>query len=164
MNKKQITEADTDIIEQWYKDAETQTLEILPIFLSNIMNNYSHDYGTICKALGAGSVATAWAMNNHPQGGISGFQAGAVMWEFITNWDESYKDKPINLINYEYMLYPQYRHHFEKTISQSTWEWLQKEAAINLKKDNNHTNENVVMHWQSIIDGIIPFGYTLKKD
>ena len=116
---KQITEADTDIIEKWYTDATSQTLETLPAFLKEIMN-YQHDYGTICKALGAGSVATAWAMNKHPQADITGFQAGAVMWEFIVNWSSSYKDKPLKLINYEKMLYPQYSNNFEKTISQST--------------------------------------------
>ena len=35
------------------------------------------DYGTVCHAIALSAVART------AQGGITGFQAGAVMWEFI---------------------------------------------------------------------------------
>lgn len=86
---KKITEEDKVHLE-WYKQASKQTLETLPSFLKNLMEGYNHDYGTVCHALAAGAVATAWAMNAHDNGGITGFQAGAVMWEFIKGWNKSY--------------------------------------------------------------------------
>lgn len=74
-----ITEKDKDIIEQWYKDASKQTIDTLPEFMNHVLKDYKHDYGTICKAIGACVIAAAWAANASPQGGITGFQAGEVM-------------------------------------------------------------------------------------
>lgn len=120
-------ETSKKIIEQWLKDAQEQTLESLPSFLNHLMNDYKHDYGTICHALSIGSIATMKAMNKCEQGGITGHQAGAIMWENIQNWMTEYRDKPLTLVDYSKMLYPQYDYHFDKTISSSTWEFLQKD-------------------------------------
>ncbi len=43
-----------------------------------------------------------------------------MMWQFITNWMSEYKDKPLRLVNYDKMLYPQYAGDFSKTISKET--------------------------------------------
>src|SRR5690349_20327046 len=61
---------------QWYVDAHApeMTLETLPEFLRHLTEDYHHDYGTICHALAAGAIATAYAMDRSPQGGITGFQ------------------------------------------------------------------------------------------
>ena len=64
----------------WYAQAadKAMTLETLPAFLKELAE-YKHDYNTICYALTAGAIATAWALNRTPNGGITGFQAGAIM-------------------------------------------------------------------------------------
>lgn len=47
---KQITEKDNEQ-EIWFKEAEKQTLETLPEFIRHLLEDYGHDYGTICHAL-----------------------------------------------------------------------------------------------------------------
>jgi len=154
--------------DEWYKEAEakTMTLKTLPKFLKKLSGKYNHDYGTICHALTASALAAINAMNRTSQGGITGFQAGAVMWRFIREWGMDLKDKPLRLVNYSNMLYPQYDYHFEKTINSNTWKWLQAEAKKNLDGDNmcHHASPNVIAHWQSIVDGKVPFGYAVKED
>lgn len=112
-----ITEKNVEIIEQWYKDASSQTLETLPQFMNHVLNDYRHDYGTICKAIGACAIAAAWAANASPQGGITGFQAGAVMWEFIRNWNYRRNKCGLKIVDIDDMLYPQYGAKFDKTIT-----------------------------------------------
>ena len=58
------------------------------------------DYGTVCHAIALSAVATAWAANKTAQGGITGFQAGAVMWEFIKNWSYSSNKTGMRLVDY----------------------------------------------------------------
>lgn len=53
-----------------------------------------HDYGTICVAIGAIAAAAARAADRSPNGGITGFQAGAVFWEFTRAWGVFGKDTP----------------------------------------------------------------------
>lgn len=156
MTKQQITE-EMKIHEEWY--TSEQTLETLPSFLKHLTEDYHHDYGTICHAIAAGAVATARSMADW--GGITGFQAGCVMWEFIQKW-MSY-ETPMKLVKYENMLYPQYAHDFSKQISSETWEWLQEQAKKKLyNADEEYLHPAVKAHWQSIIDGIVPFGYEVK--
>lgn len=226
---KQITEG-MNVHKEWYEKAKSVKLEELPDFINSLMNDYSHDYGTICHALAAGGIATMWAMNKHEQGGITGFQAGCIMWQFIREWNCKNNKTGLKMVDYDNMLFPQYEHKFEKTIDQSTWESIQKEAV-------NHINEadkdyekylkdieqykvdienyvkkypdyyenrkyydrlgsgtgkewdayyekeksgfefapnepfccvnkdgGVYKHWQSIINGVIPFGYEIAED
>jgi len=161
MNKKTITE-EMGIHKEFYKEAKGMTLDKLPEFLNKLMDDYEHDYGTICHALAAGAIATMWAMNKHPQGGITGFQAGCIMWEFIRNWMN--EEGPLKLLSYEKMLYPQYIDRFDKIISKDTWEWLQEQAKQKLDGDIKEVHPTVVAHWSSIKDGEVPFGYRVAEE
>ncbi len=95
-----ITE-EMGVHKDWYKQAEKQTLESLPEFMRHLLSDYQHDYGTICHAVAACAVGAAWAANSAPHGGITGFQAGAVMWEFIRHWKYDGQDKPLQLLDWE---------------------------------------------------------------
>lgn len=150
--------------EDWYKEARKQTLETLPGFLKKLTEDYGHDYGTICHAIAAGAIGAAWAVERCPQGGITGFQASAVMWEFIQKWESI--EGPLRLIRYELMLYPQYEEQFaNKTIQKSTWEYLQKIAGEKLDNpDNGNAHGDVKKHWRSILNGQVPFGYEVAND
>ena len=159
MERQVITE-EMGVHKEWYKQGEGMTLDKLPEFINHLLNDYTHDYGTICHAIAAGTVATAWAMNNDPHGGITGFQAGAVMWEFVRNW--MHEDGPMKLVRYDNMLYPQYDDNFDKVISKETFEYLQEKAKENLERGEAHPS--VMAHWQSIVDGNVPFGYKIKED
>ena len=163
-----ITEKDKDVLEQWRKEAAEQTIETLPAWLKHLSEDYEHDYGTICHAIALAAYAAARAVDRGPQGGITGFQAGAIMWEFMRYWNHI--EGPARLVQYKNMLYPQYEDQYNKTIGKKTWEWLQKEAQTNLTeaaKDRLagliEPSTTVTEHWQSIIDGKVPFGYTIEE-
>lgn len=160
-NVCEITE-EMGVHKEWYKQAKEITAETLPEFIRHLSEDYNHDYGTICHALAAGAIATCWVINRSPSGGITGFQAGGVMWEFIKNWMH-YENDPMRLVKYDNMLYPQYGHNFEKIISKNTFKWLQKEANEKLTASEN-AHPEVIEHWKSIVDGQVPFGYEIGED
>ena len=149
--------------QSWYDEARKQTNETIPSFLQKLFD-YKHDYNTICYACGAAAVAAATAINNN-----HGFPRGAIMWEFITGWFQE-EDKPMQLVKFENMLYPQYKNYFDKTISQETADWLISKAKEKLElytdKDSfSHTaHPTVVAHWRSIAKGELPFGYKVVKE
>lgn len=166
MSKERIsisegTEEFKEILKEWDNQARNMTLEKLPEFLNHLLNDYRHGYGTICHAIAVGSVATAWAMDKGEQGGITGFQGSAVMFEFMRKWDLGLKEVPFKLVNFENMLYPQYNDKFQKIISKGTWEYLQTKAKQNLD-ERGMVHPDVKKHWEEIVEGIVPFGYIVQ--
>ena len=158
---KRITEKDDEHL-AWYMDSCNQTLESLPGFLLHLSEDYEHDYGTIVHAITAAALAAATVMDHSPGGGITGFQASCVMWEFIAKW-MGYDNQPLRLIKYEEMLYPQSEEHFDRTLSPDTAKWLQTEAQKRLAEDwEVSPNLAVIEHWQRLATGSLPFGYTVK--
>lgn len=147
--------------DEWYKTAKSITIDTLPEFMEHLMRDYIHDYGTICHALAAGAIAAATALDSEPEGGITGFQASAIMWEFITHWNHESNKCGMRLIDYDNFLYPQYADKFQKVISQDVWNSLQTQAKTNIELSDGHVHPNVLAHWQSIVDGKVPFGYTI---
>ena len=147
---------------EWFKQAEKQTLKTLPDFINHVMNDYSHDYGTVCHAVAACALAAAWAANEEPNGGITGFQASFVMWDFIKQWSFTHNKTGLRIVDFDNMLYPQYENKFNKTISKDLWERLQDEAKNLLAESGRNANPAVVSHWKSISAGVVPFGYTVE--
>lgn len=153
-------ERDEATWKQWFVDAKDQTLDTLPEFMRHITRDYRHDYGTVCHALAACAVAATWAAEKGQ--GITGFQAGFIFWDFYRHWMQ--EDGPARMLKYEDMLYPQYERRF-RTIGAETWEWLQAEAATKLAEaDSEFVHPNVLTHWQSIVDGNVPFGYLVEVE
>lgn len=148
--------------EEWYKAAKNMTVDRLPEFIRHLTKDYKHDYGTICHAVAASGLAAMHAMNKTPIGGITGFQAGCVMWEVIQRWMNF--SGPLKLIEFENMLYPQFEHKFEKTISKTTWEYLQKRAKEFLAARTDAAAKTVVDHWKSVAEGNIPFGFKIDEN
>lgn len=157
--KKIITEKD-GAHEDWYKRASDMTLDKLPAFLKELCDGYGHDYGTICHAVAAAALAAAHVIDQSPNGGITGFQAGAVMWEFVRHW--LHEDGPMSLVKYQDLLYPQYEHNF-KTISRATADWIKAEAK-KLLKMQERTHPDIKAHWERIAKGEIPFGLGVGED
>ena len=74
-------------------------------------------------------------------------------------------DAPARILTYENMLYPQYENKFQKVISKETWEWLQAEAHKNLEKNiDREISPTIRKHWMDIVDGKVPFGYTVTEE
>lgn len=133
MERKQITE-EMKIQEEWYKEARDMTIDKLPDFLNKLTDQYHHDYGTICHAVAAAAIGAAWAVEKSPAGGITGFQAGAIMWEFIRQWNFSYNKTGLRIIDYDNFLYPQYAEKFDKVLSADVWKAIQKEARAKVEE------------------------------
>lgn len=91
---------------------------------------------------------------------ITGAQARVIMWEIIKNWMYPNNKCGLKLVDYDNMLYPQCDYEFDKAISENTWNHLQEQAKENLATRDACCK--VREHWQSIADGVIPFGYTLR--
>ena len=149
---------------EWFEQAKKQTLETIPEFVRHIMNDYVHDYGTVCHAVSACAVAAAWAANEEPQGGITGFQAGFVMWDFVKQWSFSNNKTGLRILDYDNLLYPQYGYKFDKTISTNTWEAIRAQAKVYLDEKKEYVHQNVEAHWRSIVDGVVPHGFVVKDD
>ena len=139
-----ITEKDVEIIEQWYKDAPKQTIETLPEFMSHVLNDYYHDYGTICRAI------------------------AVVMREFIRHWNRTNNKTGMCLIDYDDMIYPQYENRFAKTITKGLMESLVKEAKKHIAEYEGNSKSmvhpDVLAHWKEIAQGIPPFGYKVVDE
>ena len=162
--KTAITE-EMRLEKEWFAEAKKQTLETLPAFINHVMNDYIHDYGTVCHAISACAIAAAWAANDceGAWGGITGFQASFVMWDFVRQWSYPRNKTTLKILDFDNMLYPQHEYHFQKTISVETWQGIQRRAN-ELLSEKEYAHPDVVAHWNSIVDGHIPFGYTLKDD
>ena len=152
-------------IDQWFQDAAKQTFDTLPEFIRHVMNDYAHDYGTVCHAISACAVATAWACNEMEGacGGITGFQAGFIMWNFIRHWTYTNNKCGMKILDYDNLLYPQYGYKFEKTISKETWGAVQTHAK-SLLSERIDAHPAVIAHWKSIVDGNLPFGFKIGDD
>lgn len=146
--------------DQIYKKADkVKSKPDLNALLKEIVE-FNHDYGTIVYGCMAAMKAAFNVVNNGPQGGITGFQAGCLGWECVREFLSI--RGPAKLLDYENMLFPQYRSHFTKTISASIWRHLQSEAKKNLAEPRGVSE--VRAHWQSIVDGRVPFGYRVEED
>lgn len=162
--KQDITEEE-NLQDQWYEDAKKQTVETLPEFIRHLTEDYNHDYGTICHAITAGCIATGWAINSTPGGGITGFQAGAIMWKFIREWNYKHNQLGLRLIDYDNILYPQYADKFKNTLTQDHWTKIQEAAKAKLQdNEEDKVHSNVWNHWKSIADDNLPFDFTIKND
>lgn len=136
-----------------------KSLDELMNYIQNIKDNYNIGYGTAPRAIAQAALATAWYLSD--VFGITGFQAGCVMWDFVRDWSFHGNECGLKIVDYDNMLYPQYDYKFQKTISKDTFEALQEAAKKHLEK-NQFAHSAVVKHWQSIVDGNVPFGYVVE--
>ena len=143
------------------KRSNIKSFEDLNAFLKDVEENYNTEYGVAPRAIAQASLAVALYLAR--EFGITGFQAGFVMWDFIRDWEFKNNKTGMKIVDWDDMLYPQYEYRFQKTISQSTWGVLQGEAMKRLEEVHN-AHPDVRSHWQSIADGVVPFGYTVTED
>ena len=150
-----------EVKEQLEKERkDIKSFDDLVAFLQRVKDNCNTGYGTAPRSIAQAALAVAWYLAS--DFGITGFQAGFVMWDFIRDWQYSDNECGMKIVNYDDMLYPQYNDKFDKVISKDTFEALQKKAW-NLYNDRN-AHPAVEKHWESIIHGEVPFGYTINED
>ena len=141
----------------WYKEAEEiQTEDQLELFIDKLMHNYEHDYGTICHSLAAGALATLHVMNRGSQGGITGFQAGAVMWELLLHYGAFglREGEPAKILKGRDLLFPQSVHRWQG-CSENTKKWLTDQARTSLETTPD-AHPNVIAHWKKLAEGWCP--------
>lgn len=159
-NKKEVITEEMGVHKDWYEQAKSiKTTDEAKAFADHVTNDYRHDYGTVCHAIAASSLGMFNALA--AQEGITGFQASCIAWEIIRRL--FHIEGGAKLIKYEDMLYPQYENKFDKTISKDTFEWLQQEAKNKLHVSDS-IHPAVEAHLESIVNGTVPFGYTVKED
>lgn len=134
----------------------------LPEFFREMTEDYVHDYGTVCHAMAAIGLASMYAFNKSDgaRGGITGFQAGCVMWNVIRHMNYESNKCGLRLQNMDDLLYPQYEYKFT-AISEETWDSVKREAQ-NCLLEREYAHPAIVAHWKSIVDGNIPFGLRIE--
>lgn len=140
---KKVKEAITEemgVHKQWFEEAQKQTVETLSEFVRHLVEDYEHDYGTICHAITAAGLAGMYAVENSPAGGITGFQAGCIMWGIAQQWQYKNNKCGLRILDYDNLLYPQYENSF-KSISKDVLETVRKEAS-----------NRIAMHEKSVAD------------
>ena len=148
-----------------YEKADNvRTKEDLDNLLAEVVDSHeAFDYGKICYAISACMLAALNYVDRSEIGGITGFQASVIGWEMVRQLIITDKRAILRLVNYDNMLYPQYKRNFDKVIDSKLWEKLQKQAAENLEKHPD-AHPNVTKHWQSIVDGKVPFGFKIEGE
>lgn len=160
-SKKKIIEEYKDPEKDWFEWAKNiKSVDQLTVFVKHMLYDFDHDYGTLCHAIAACAVASAYL--GAEVKGITGFQSGFVMWDFIKNWTKQDNKCGLRLIDYDNFLYPQYEHKYDKTIDISVWKSIQEEAKKNLEERD--ACDEVKEHWKSIVEGVVPFGYSVKYE
>ena len=96
------------------KRKEIKTFDDLVVFLKDVNDNYGYGYGEAPRAMAQAALAVAWYLSS--EFGITGFQAGFVMWDFIQGWTKTHNECGLKLVDYDDMLYPQYDYKFEKFV------------------------------------------------
>lgn len=143
------------------KRKDIKSFDELVEYLKYIKENGCCGYGESPRAIAQACLAVAWYFAS--DFGITGFQAGCTMWDFIQDWEYSSNKCGLRIVDFDNMLYPQYDYHFEKTIKNHTWEALQKRAK-ELLEERTFAHPDVSAHWQRIANGEVPFGYTVVDD
>ena len=159
--KKKMDELEfkKDLVE---KRSKITNFDELIEFLKYVKENGNCGYGEAPRAIAQAALAVAWQLAS--EFGITGFQAGFVMFDFIRDWQYRGNRSGLKVVDYDKMLYPQYAHDFEKNIKDYTWAALQAQAQELLEKDGENVHPNVKEHWMSIATGNVPFGYTVSED
>ena len=135
MEKKAITET-MYIQNKWYEQAKNMKPEDFQEFFRHLTEDYTHYYGTVCHAMAAIGLAAMWAFNKSEgaRGGITGFQAGCVMWLVIKHMNYENNKCGLRLLNMDELLYPQYDYKFH-TIDGDTWKAIREEAKNRISQN-----------------------------
>lgn len=159
---KQIKEED-GTHKAWMEKAKSlKTVQELTEFVEELTTKYGHDYGTICHAIAAAAIGAAHVVERSPQGGITGFQAGAVMWEIIRGWGIWGKG-PLEVIEWDNLLYPQYDDKMPRTIGDGQFRRV-VESARELVKKGGEAAPAVAERWRLLAEGQLPPGMKIRAD
>ncbi len=107
--------------------------------------------------LAAGNVL----VNKYPKL-FSKERSSNIMWQFIRHWLPEFAFSPLRMVIYEDLLYPQFEKNF-KTITPDIFKWVQESAKNSLERHKS-ASPALKAHWQSVVDGQIPYDLMLEED
>lgn len=163
-NEPKTVIEESGVHKEWYKRAGgVRTPEELLCFVSEMRDMYKHDYGTIVHSMAAAMVAAMSCLKAGPQGGITGFQAGALQWELVRQLGMTNLDHGAKVLSYADVLYPQYTQKFVQHIMDQDWHTGIKESAGKLLSQNEQAHPDVRTHWQKIAGGWLPDGFVVES-
>ncbi len=113
----------------------------------------SNDYGACV-------VATAYIMEaayHLLDPGLTGFQAGCVMWEMVKKFGSYGPNARLRMLDYGNLKFPQYERHFTH-IPQETWLSVVKDAQKGCNEWTGEKSGRVFEHMQTVAEGRVPFG------
>ena len=145
---------------EWFERARIEGAGDPAAFESKCLGGYEHDYSTVVSA--ATACIMAYAHKLSWDLGLTGFQASYIPLIFLREWNGKGKKVGFKVLDYDYMLYPQYEDVFEKKLDATTWENL-RTAAEKLLAESGTVNGKVLGHWKGIVDGNVPFGYEVES-
>lgn len=117
----------------------------------------SRDYGAIVEACSVMMNASFNLLNP----GISGFQAGCLMWMMIKKYGMYGDDSMLSIRDFREIIYPQMGYKF-RSIPKDFWQQAQdlaKKQLIDFKG-----SESVKKHMETVANGQIPFGLIVSDD
>mgnify|MGYP003275648793 CR=1 FL=1 len=142
------------------KRNQIKTDEQLFEFIKDVKEKFNYGYGVAPRSIAQAAVAVADYLLCEM--GCTSFQASCVMWDIIRDLNYTGNQCGLKIIDYDDFLYPQYKYKHQKAIGKDTWGNIQNQAKKNLEESGGC--DEVREHWQKIVDGIVPFGYTVEND
>ncbi len=153
--------------EQEYRDAvyakaaEVRTPEDFAALIHE-MEQDEFDYGRIAYACCAAAFAGFNVMNRTKNGGITGFQAGCMMWEMVHKFG-MFSDGPLRIQDFDNLRYPQYDHKWTVRISQEDANTLMERAKEMVGKSPEFTADRVLQRNRDIAAGRFPDFVTIGE-
>lgn len=141
---------------------DIKTFDELVSYLQYVKDNCNTCYGEAPRAISQAALAVSWYLAS--EFGITGWQAGFVMWDYVRGWRFNDNKCGLRLIDYDEMLYPQHEYKFEKIIPLNIFEDLKIAAKEKIEEERPYAvHPDVLAHWKSIAEGNIPFGYKIGE-
>lgn len=130
-------------------------------FLQNVQEQHMTDYDEKFVSISQAMLATGYYLAS--LSGTDEYQDYQIMWEIVRDITFYNNICGLQILNFDDMLNPKAGVMFEKTIPSEVFELLQK-TAQNLLDNTSEPDPDDVEHWKSIVDGKVPFGYTVKEN
>jgi len=161
--------ADKEAVDHFRRAAEYRSLDDMGAFIKHIVTDYRHrDLRSVITTcfLTVYHAIDKFMMSQYDneivyKSDCGMFPVDLVVEDFV-RWLEEETGEPMDLVKIGRMLYAQNEEHCDKKLHDDDFAWMQKEAEKHLK--GGHGSKENKKHWQSIVDGKVPFGYTLWGD
>jgi len=145
------------------KAKQVKTKEDLDNLLKEVIESKDLDYGKIVYAMCGCMKATMNYIDRSPVGGITGFQASFIGWEMVREYLCRTNETALKILDFDDLLYPQYKYKFDKVIDKNLWNILKEQAKKKLV-EHPDAAPKVRKHWKSVAAGKVPFGYKVKEE